>query len=50
MDLNNLKAINECAETSKLMYDSFVEAGFSEAQAYDLVKTIILQTINNVGK
>lgn len=41
---------NESARQFRMLYDSYVNAGFSHKMAFELVKTFLSATIQNIGK
>lgn len=44
------EGLEEAARTVKMMQDAFVASGFSEAQAFELTKSIAIQAMTQFGR
>lgn len=47
---NQQAQYDECARQLRMLYDSYVNAGFSYKMAFELVKTFLSATIQGVNK
>lgn len=47
---NQQTQFDECARQLRMLYDSYITAGFSNKMAFELVKTILSASIQNIGK
>lgn len=46
LKLDFTKEAKQCAQLSKLFYDAYIEAGFTDKQAFELVKGILTDKRN----
>lgn len=44
------EGLEEAARTVKMMQDSFINAGFTQQQAFELTKSIALQAMTQFGR